>query len=65
MDMKNLNLNPIENIRDHVDSKIRKMFNTSKNSLLVNLQTAWDDILNTTYSKYIDTMKSHCQADLK
>ncbi|KAK4006780.1 hypothetical protein OUZ56_011938 [Daphnia magna] len=37
-------LNPIEQIWDHVDSKIRKMCNTSKNSLWVDLQTAWDDI---------------------
>jgi hypothetical protein len=59
---QNPNLKPIEKIWDHVDSKIRKMCNTSKNSLWVNLKTAWDDISNTTFSKYINTMKSHCQA---
>ncbi len=55
-------LNPIEQIWDHVDSKIRKMCNTSKNSLWVNLQTAWNDISNQTFAKYINTMKSRCQA---
>ncbi|KZS00198.1 TE: Transposable element Tcb1 Transposase, partial [Daphnia magna] len=55
-------LNPIEQIWDHVDTKIRKMCNTSKNSLWVNLQTAWDDISINTFSKYINTMKSRCQA---
>ena len=55
-------LNPIEQIWDHVDSKLRKMCNTSKNTLWLNLQSVWADISNETLSKYIFTMKSRCKA---
>jgi transposase len=55
-------LNPIEQIWDHVDTKLRKMCNTSKHSLWLNLQSVWADISNETLSKYIFTMKSRCEA---
>nr|CAH0108862.1 unnamed protein product [Daphnia galeata] len=55
-------LNPIEQIWDHVDTKLRKMCNTSKNTLWLNLQSVWANIYNETFSKYILTMKAHCEA---
>jgi transposase len=55
-------LNPIEQIWDHVDTKLRKMCNTSKNTLWLNLQSVWVNISNETFSKYILTMKARCEA---
>lgn len=55
-------LNVIEQIWDHFDTKLRKMCNTSTITLWLNLQSVWANISNETFSKYILTMKSRCEA---
>lgn len=55
-------LNPIEQIWDCLDSRLKKLTRTSQNSMWNSLQSAWASIHPSTFAKYINTMKARCQA---
>lgn len=55
-------LNPIEQMWEHLDRVVRKSVRTNKNNLFAELSKAWDNIAPKVLKKYIYSMQSRCQA---
>lgn len=57
-------LNPIENLWDQIDRKIRKYNITNKDNLFEAIKLEWESLTEETCSKLVDSMQNRCQAVL-
>ncbi len=55
-------LNPIEQIWELLNSSMKKLARSTKDSTWKNLQAAWENISNEVLERYIFTMRARCQA---